>query len=99
VFKGTQSEQIRFLGITLGDIDSRNVLECGGSSHRLPNAPHTGKGQESRYPILVMVMQKNDCRELRERRWLLPPHSKALRAQWDNDGELAARMVRLERLG
>jgi hypothetical protein len=28
----------------------------------------------------MIVMQMNDCRELIEKRWLLPPHSKALRA-------------------
>ena len=56
------------------------ALECGSSSYRLPNVPNTGRCK-SRYRLLVIVMQANDCRGLSEKRWLLPPHSKALRAQ------------------
>jgi len=32
------------------------------------------------YYFLVMVIRMNDGSELREKRWLLPPHYKALRA-------------------
>ena len=45
--------------------------------------PIRGRGK-SRYRLLVMVMRANDCRGLTEKRWLLPPHSKALRAYQDD---------------
>jgi hypothetical protein len=37
-------------------------------------------GSKLRHRLFVKVMQMNDCCELIEKRWLLPPHSKALRA-------------------
>jgi len=37
-------DEFDFAGSPLDDIDSRNVLECGGSSHRFPFTPNTGDG-------------------------------------------------------
>ena len=46
------------------DSHSEETLECGSSSYRLPTVVHTE------------TVQVPDL----ERQWLLPPHSKALRA-------------------
>jgi hypothetical protein len=62
-----------------------NCEKSGGSSScRFPAVVNTEMDKrrgKRRHRFFATVMQKNDCCELREKRWLLPPHSKVLRTQ------------------